>query len=69
MLRSFDELKKWLNCDRDADVERLLKERRIPYTYGKGRKPVTTDEAINSVLIRGRQSESEVFDFGQEAQR
>lgn len=51
MLCSFNQLKEWLDAKRDADVERILKERKIPYTYGIGGKPVTTTDAINSVLI------------------
>lgn len=65
-LCSFEQLKEWLGAKRDADVERLLKEHRIPYTYGLGKKPVTTTDCINSVLIHKKTTKDspEHLEFG-----
>ena len=61
-LRSADELQKWLNAKRDADVERLLRRHGIEYLYGIDRRPCTTDEAINRALCGT--ADAEEFDFG-----
>lgn len=63
-LVSFSDLKAWLGCKQDGDVERKLKDARIPYTYGIGGKPVTTLDAVNSVLIKDGKSPQETIEFG-----
>jgi len=55
-LLSFDELKDWLGYTRAADVERKLKEFKIPYVYGINGLPVTTMDAVNSALIGDKSS-------------
>lgn len=43
-------LAQWLGYERDGDIARWLREHRIPYWYGKDRRPVTTQAAIDRVL-------------------
>ncbi|MGH8656168.1 MAG: hypothetical protein ACREYE_30070 [Gammaproteobacteria bacterium] len=35
-------LAQWLGYERDGDIARWLREHRIPYWYGRDRRPVTT---------------------------
>ena len=65
MLISFEQLKSWLDCKQDGDVERKLLENKIPYHYGIGGKPVTTLEAVNKPLIGKEDDERhEPIEFG-----
>ncbi len=50
-LISSAEICEWLGYARDADVARWLQRHRIPYWYGKNHRPVTTQTAIDRVLI------------------
>jgi len=63
-LLSFEQLKVWLGCKQDADVERKLKEHKIPYKTGIGGKPVTTIDAVNSVLLDSSKNEQKAVKFG-----
>lgn len=65
MLLNFEQLKNWLDCKQDGDVERKLKENGISYHYGIGGKPVTTLEAVNKPLIGSANDEKhEPIEFG-----
>jgi hypothetical protein len=46
-----DALSSWLGYTRDADIARWLREHHIPYWYGKDRRPVTTQAAIDKMLV------------------
>lgn len=56
MLLKQDELKEWLGFKRPGDLEKWLRDNRVPFFYGKGGSICTTDDAINSRLI-GKQPE------------
>ena len=60
-LRSFDDLKEWTQYQRPSAVEQWLKRLKIPYSYDKEGRPITTDEAINSSLV-GKTTKSEAVD-------
>lgn len=62
-LRNADDLQRWLNAARDADVERILRKHGIAYVIGIDKRPCTTDEAINYVLCSNGAA-AEEFDFG-----
>jgi len=49
-LISESQLRAWLGFNRRADLERHLRESKIPFAYGKGGRIVTTLAAIDSTL-------------------
>ncbi|MGH6636951.1 MAG: hypothetical protein ACRED0_12760 [Gammaproteobacteria bacterium] len=55
-------LARWLGYERDGDIARWLRQHRIPYWYGKDRRPVTTVGAIDKVLHGEGEAESIEFE-------
>lgn len=45
-----DSLKDWSGYRRRSDLEAWLRERHIPYTYGKGGRICTTEAAVTAAL-------------------
>ncbi len=50
-LLNAEALARWLGYERDGDIARWLRQRRIPFWYGKDRRPCTTQKAIDSILV------------------
>jgi len=50
MLVNSEQLKAWCGYERRADIERWLRENRIPWRRGKGGEICTTVDAINESL-------------------
>lgn len=48
-----DELKEWTGYEQRKKLEEWLRENKIKFTYAKGRKIVTTQEAIDRALGGG----------------
>lgn len=60
-LLSTEDLKRWLNYKQEADVEKFLRQERIPYCYGKGGGPVTTLAAVDARLLGSKTTHEVTF--------
>jgi len=56
-----EQLKEWLGYDSRAKIQKLLKEKRIPYIEGKEGRICTTIEAINSQLLEAKRGGCQLF--------
>jgi hypothetical protein len=57
VLLNTEQLKAWCGYERKADIERWLRENRIPWRRGKNGELCTTLEAINDSLKEGQSKE------------
>lgn len=46
-----EELKKWTGYEQRQKLESWLRENKIKFTYGKGNKLITTQEAVDRALV------------------
>lgn len=57
------ELKDWLGIKRRTDLEKHLRQNKIPYLYGAGGRIATTTQAINQTLIERHQIHNQPIEF------
>jgi phage antirepressor YoqD-like protein len=55
-----DALKKWSGYSQRAKLEAWLKQNKISYTYAKGNKLITTQEAIDRSLLGTKAANQEI---------
>lgn len=58
-----DDLQKWTGYTQIKRVLSFLQQNNIPFWIAGG-KPITTMEAVNSMLVRNKPANDEEFDFG-----
>lgn len=56
------QLSEWTGYARAADIERWLRENKIPFTFGKGNKLCTTQTAIDRAIL-GESHNAKAIEF------